>query len=160
MQENLDQIKLVIALRTARAAVGWSQDELATQLGIAKTTIARMETFEGGLRAEQLTAIVRLYKSAGVDIDFMFEDEVKVRVSKQALEQAQRRLMDDAFRRSDRKKPAGGIINAAMSGTYTTFQNGAGPGLLSQPLIPVENPDSKPGLLNADPKRGKGLLGQ
>ena len=57
MQENLDKIKLVVALRSARAAVGWSQEELAHELGIAKTTIARMETFEGGLRAEQLSQI-------------------------------------------------------------------------------------------------------
>ena len=38
MQE-LDAIRLVVALRAARAAVGWSQEELALHLGMAKTTL-------------------------------------------------------------------------------------------------------------------------
>ncbi len=104
MQENLDKIKLVVALRMARAAVGWSQEELATQLGIAKTTIARMETQDGGLSAEQLTQVLKLYKTQGVELDFMYEDDVKCKVNPQALALAQSRLSDDTLRRNDRKK--------------------------------------------------------
>lgn len=110
--QALDQIKLAIALRTARAAVGWSQEELATKLGMAKTTIARMETLEGGLRADQLSAIARLYKSVGVEMEFMLSDEVVVRVDASGLVQAQTRLMDQDLRRADRKKPAGGLLSA------------------------------------------------
>jgi transcriptional regulator with XRE-family HTH domain len=103
MQE-LDEIRLVVAMRTARAAVGWSQEELALQLGIAKTTIARAELMEGGLRVEQLTQIVRLYKKLGVDLDFMLGDGVTIKVDAVGLKQAQARLLDEAHRRADRKK--------------------------------------------------------
>jgi len=108
MQEKFDSIKLAVALRMARAAAGWSQEELATQLGIAKTTIARMETLEGGLSAEQLTKIARHYRNAGIDLSFMFDDEVTVTVSKEALERALQRLSDENYRRIDRKKPGKG----------------------------------------------------
>lgn len=104
MQEDLGKIKLVVALRMARAAVGWSQEELATQLGIPKTTIARMETQDGGLSAEQLARVLKLYRTQGVELDFMYEDEVKCTVSPQALAVAQGRLDDDTLRRNDRKR--------------------------------------------------------
>ena len=57
MKDNLDTIKLVVALRCARAAVGMSQEEMADLLGIPKTTLARVETMEGSLRADQLSKI-------------------------------------------------------------------------------------------------------
>lgn len=119
MQE-LDKVKLAVALRTARAAVGLSQEELATDLGMAKTTIARMETLEGGLRAEQLAAIVRLYKTHGVELEFMLSNEVVVRVDADGLAAAQRRLLDQNLRRADRKKPAGGLIATPKTGSSST----------------------------------------
>ncbi|QDX82074.1 hypothetical protein B9N43_12950 [Denitratisoma sp. DHT3] len=118
MQE-LDKVKLAVALRTARAAVGLSQEELATHLGMAKTTIARMETLEGGLRAEQLAAIVRLYKTQGVELEFMLSNEVVVRVDADGLVAAQRRLLDQNLRRADRKKPAGSLLAAPKTKSET-----------------------------------------
>lgn len=119
MQENLDKIKLVVALRSARTAVGWSQEEFAQRLGIAKTTIARMETLEGGLRADQLSLILRLYKSVGVTIDFMLGDDVTIRIDPAALRQAQARLENSEMRRSDRKKETidslGAIVQAKVA---------------------------------------------
>lgn len=112
MQE-LDKIKLAVALRTARAAVGLSQEELAGQLGIAKTTIARTETLEGGLRADQLAAIIRLYKALGVELEFMLENEVVVRLDVKGLATAEGRLLDQNRRRADRKKPVSNSLTAA-----------------------------------------------
>jgi len=103
MQE-LDQIRLVVALRAARAAAGWSQEELAKHLGMPKTTLARAELMEGGLKADQLAQIVRLYKSLGVQMDFMLGDDVTLRIDPEGLKQAQARLQDESRRRSDRKK--------------------------------------------------------
>jgi len=88
----------------ARAAVGWSQVELAERLGIAKTTLARLETLDGGLRADQLAQMIRLYKSMGVEMDIFYEDQVSLRVDREALLQAKARLEDDNLRRTDRKK--------------------------------------------------------
>jgi transcriptional regulator with XRE-family HTH domain len=126
----LDQTKLAVALRTARAAVGWSQEELAGHLGMAKTTIARMETVEGGLRADQLAAIVRLYKSVGVEIEFMYEDEVVVRIDAKGLVEAQRRLLDQNLRRADKKKPAGGLLSTSSDDVQPGIATPGG-GLLS-----------------------------
>jgi len=102
--KELDQIRLVVALRAARAAAGWSQEELAKHLQIPKTTLARAELMEGGLRADQLAQIVRLYKSLGVELDFMLGDDVTIRIDTEGLKRAQERLQDETRRRSDRKK--------------------------------------------------------
>ncbi len=99
----------------ARAAVGWSQEELAAQLGIAKTTIARMETLEGNISAAQLSQLVNLYASHGIELQFMVGDEVRVRADNNALTQAQARLLDVTLRRSDRVKTAGGLINSSLN---------------------------------------------
>jgi transcriptional regulator with XRE-family HTH domain len=166
MQVKFDQIKIVLALRMARAAVGWSQEELASQLGMAKTTIARMETLEGNLSATQLAQLVNLYASAGVDLEFMVGDEVRVRVNQQALGNAQARLLDTAFRRSDRVKPVG-LINSAMNAPTSSRQlranavplSGQQGGLINSAinLRPVDQTHQK-GLLDIDPQLG-GLLG-
>jgi transcriptional regulator with XRE-family HTH domain len=104
MQDKLDEIKLVVGLRMARAAVGWSQVELAERLGIAKTTLARLETLDGGLRADQLAQMIRLYKGMGVDMELFQEDHVSIKVDRETLLQAKARLEDDQLRRTDRKK--------------------------------------------------------
>lgn len=41
----------MVALRAARAAAGWSQEEFAQLMGVAKTTVARIETLEMSARA-------------------------------------------------------------------------------------------------------------
>lgn len=111
--QGLDSIKLAVALRAARTAVGWSQEELTNLLGMSKTTIARMETMEGGLRADQLSAILKLYKSVGVELEFMLTDEVVVKINTQGLVEAQRRLLDQNLRRADRKKTSAGLLPTA-----------------------------------------------
>jgi transcriptional regulator with XRE-family HTH domain len=104
MQDKLDEIKLVVGLRMARAAVGWSQVELAERLGIAKTTLARLETLDGGLRADQLAQMIRLYKGMGVDMELFQDDQVSIKVDRETLLQAKARLENDNLRRADRKK--------------------------------------------------------
>lgn len=107
MQEPLhttDAFKIAIALRMARAAVGWSQVELADRIGIAKTTLARFETLEGGLRADQLTQLLRLYKSVGLELDFLEPDRVSVQISEAGLKLALERFLDSELRRKDRRK--------------------------------------------------------
>jgi transcriptional regulator with XRE-family HTH domain len=104
MQENLETIKLIVVLRSARAAVGMSQEEMANLIGVPKTTLARVETMEGHLRADQLTKIMKLFKDLGINLDFMYADEVELRVTTKGLETAAARLLDETRRRSDRKQ--------------------------------------------------------
>ena len=114
MQDNMDTIKLVVALRCARAAVGMSQEEMADLVGIPKTTLARVETMEGSLRADQLSRILRLFRDLGVDLEFLYSDEVELRVTIKGLQSANSRLLDENRRRSDRKQRAGGIKGLAI----------------------------------------------
>lgn len=101
---SLDAIKIIVALRMARAAVGWSQDELAKKTGLAKTTIARIETGEAKLSAEAYFKFTRLYGEQGLEFRILTGNHVTVAVNEGALKTARARLADVGLRRSDRKK--------------------------------------------------------
>lgn len=104
MQDGFEHAKMAVALRTARAAVGWSQDELARVTGIPKTTIARFETMEGGLKAAQLATLINAYNVQGIDVEFLRGEKVTIKIEGKALRLAQARLTDINERRSDRRK--------------------------------------------------------
>lgn len=104
-REDLDKIKIAVALRMARAAVGWSQEEVAQKLGMAKTSIARIETGEASMPAEKYFAFQRLYQSIGVDFNLIGLNHVTVSVSEAGLEAVHARMADSSLRRSDRVKP-------------------------------------------------------
>lgn len=53
-------------LRSARREAGLSQDELAQQAGVARTTVARMENLAKGDMS--VSALVRLLEAAGYDL--------------------------------------------------------------------------------------------
>lgn len=134
MQELFDVLRIATGLRMARAAVGWSQVELAEKLGIAKTTLARAETVEGGLRAEQLSHILRLYRSLGVEVDFFSGEEVTLKMDRNGLNLALQRLQDDSLRRADRKK-SGLSFTASIKTDQLTMAKGMDPELARQALI-------------------------
>lgn len=108
MKERKDQVsaaKAIVALRTARAALGWTQEQIAKNLGICKTTLARFETMEGNLKQSQLLAILSLCYECGVTVDFMEANEVTVKMNESGITYALGRLQDESLRRSDRHKP-------------------------------------------------------
>lgn len=98
-------VKIAVALRTARAAIGWNQQEFADAMGVAKSTIARIETLEVSPKAELLMRAMELFGNAGLEVDFFKSENLTVVVTSQALDRAEIRLMDEALRRSDRKGP-------------------------------------------------------
>ena len=114
MQELLTKTQIALGLRMGRAALGWSQDEFASKLGWAKTTLGRAETIDGGLRTEQFVQAIALLSSYGVTVHFKQDGAVSVSVSPSGVQEAVRRLTDEQFRRSDRRKPLGGLA-ALMS---------------------------------------------
>jgi transcriptional regulator with XRE-family HTH domain len=101
--ELLESGKIAVALRTARAAVGWNQEEFAQLMGVAKTTVARIETLEMSARAEYLSKAIRLFREVGVEVDLSELDAVPIRVSMLAVAKAVGDLQDVNKRRKDRR---------------------------------------------------------
>jgi transcriptional regulator with XRE-family HTH domain len=109
MQEELDSIKLVVALRTARAIVGWSQVEFADKMKLSKSTVARLETKESDVSFTVLKKILSEYKKMGIEIELLYSDNLNISIEPKALEAFKARLQDEENRRSDRgaqKKPS------------------------------------------------------
>ena len=101
--ELLESGKIVVALRTARAAAGWNQGEFADLMGVAKTTVARIETLEMSARAEYLSKAIRLFREAGIEVDLSELDAVPIKVSMLAVAKAVDDLQDVSKRRKDRR---------------------------------------------------------
>lgn len=102
MQEHLESAKIVIALRAARAAAGWSQQEFAERTGISKSKVARMEMMEAELSVSLLTKILRIYNDVGISIDLFMADDLAIKIHPAAFETFQSSLLDNSQRRSDR----------------------------------------------------------
>lgn len=95
--------KIAVALRTARAAAGWNQAEFALLMGVAKTTVARIETLEMSARAEFISKAMRLFREAGIDVDLYEPDSIPIKIKAAAVEKAIADLHDINKRRSDRR---------------------------------------------------------
>lgn len=95
--------KIAVALRAARAAAGWNQEEFANLMGVAKTTVARVETLEMSARAEFLSKALRLFREAGVEVDLYEPDSIRITVGARAVEKALLDFQDIEKRRSDRR---------------------------------------------------------
>lgn len=102
----VENIKVAVTLRAARAAIGWNQQELADKLGVAKSTVARIETLESEASARVYLRALELFEEGGVTVTRQSGGEVTVHVASAALEEAARRLADEHLRRADRKKTA------------------------------------------------------
>lgn len=59
-------IALIAALKAARAALGWSQADLAAVAGVAKVTIARMEAGMISPRLSTITALQAAMEREGI----------------------------------------------------------------------------------------------
>jgi transcriptional regulator with XRE-family HTH domain len=97
-----DNVRIAVALRAARTAIGWNQQEFADRMGVAKSSIARIETLEIAPKAAFLTKALRLLKEAGVAIELFQAEVISLVIEPSALIEAARRLGDDALRRTDR----------------------------------------------------------
>lgn len=99
-----ESIRIVVALKMARAALAMSQAELSELLNVSKITLARVETLETPLKAEIYIRAIKVFRELGVDLDVMSAEGVVVQVEPKALQATLDRFQDDSRRRSDRKK--------------------------------------------------------
>ena len=107
MELSDENMKIAVAIRAARTAIGWSQQELADKFRVSRPTIARMETLTTLPKADLVARILRFFKDSGVTVDTIYSDDLIIHVDKKALGEAKARLMDEGMRRVDRnvKRP-------------------------------------------------------
>ncbi|WP_442488313.1 helix-turn-helix domain-containing protein [Halomonas litopenaei] len=87
--------RFALAMRMGRAALGMSQQEFADALGVAKSTVARNETLEMAMRAETLTAMMRVFRDQGIDVDLLgATDSLTITVTAKGFEALENRRMD------------------------------------------------------------------
>ena len=101
---DTDRIKIAVALRSARSALGISQQELADLLDVSKITVARVETLEAPLKASIYLRAIKLLAERGVEVDALSSETLVINIQPNAIESALARLQNSEMRRSDRKK--------------------------------------------------------
>jgi len=99
--------RLAIALRMARAAGQWTQQEMAEKLDLTKAIVARNERPDMAMRADTLVKLIHFMKSEMIEVDlfstadrvvFYAEgadlDAMAMRVSRAALNLSQQAFAD------------------------------------------------------------------
>lgn len=102
-KEVFENGRIAVALRAARSAIGWNQQEFADKMGVAKSTVARIETLEMGAKADFLVRAIQLFRQSGMEVDLAGVEGVHLDIGQQAVLSAIAILEDDDKRRSDRK---------------------------------------------------------
>ena len=69
-QQITDRKVLAVLVRTLRAALGWSQKDLAEKLGITNTAIAKVETGTIRLLPDKRERLLMIFEEAGVQFKF------------------------------------------------------------------------------------------
>ena len=101
MDDSLQKVKFAVLLRTARVAIGWNQQEFADLLGVAKSSITRMETVEMAIPSIFAMRAMQLFRENGIEFDIFSSDSTSVIITEKALQIAKNRLEDNTLRRSD-----------------------------------------------------------
>lgn len=109
MEPNLDAasiaVKAVVALRAARIGLGWNQETAAGHAGIAKTTVARIETLAGQVSLENVFHLISVYEAHGVSFSDLKNAEVQLTFREPALQTAAQLLSDPERKRKDLGMP-------------------------------------------------------
>jgi transcriptional regulator with XRE-family HTH domain len=103
MENAFDNGKIAVAIRTARAAAGWNQQEFADLMKVAKSTVARIETLEIAAKGDFVMRAMRLFRDNGIDVDLMSASDLPIRISDLAIAASVDAIKDETNRRSDRK---------------------------------------------------------
>ena len=103
MPDEIDNAKIAIALRSARTAVGWNQQEFADLMGVAKSSIARIETMEMSTKGDFLLRAIGLFREVGVNLELFYAGRVEIKIEEPAIRKAMDMLKDEARRRTDRR---------------------------------------------------------
>lgn len=91
---NPIRCKLAVALRAARAAIGWTQSEVANHLRLPRQGLPRMERALQNISADYLLMLVNFYAERGVKIIYAEESSVRIEINDKALACA-RQLLEE-----------------------------------------------------------------
>ena len=86
--DNHIEMRAAIALRAARAALGWSQEDVANHTGLAKTTVARLETASGQCSLSNVFSLVSAYSTFGIHISDLMQEPVTITYTAKTVENA------------------------------------------------------------------------
>lgn len=103
MENAFDNGKIAVAIRTARAAAGWNQQEFADWMKVAKSTVARIETLEIAAKGDFVMRAMRLFRENGIDVDLLSASDLPILISDRAIAASVDAIKDETNRRSDRK---------------------------------------------------------
>ena len=103
MNNQFENGKIIVAIRAARAAIGWNQQEFADRMGVAKSTVARIETLEIAAKGDFVLRALRIFREAGVEVDISAAQGLPLLISDLTVNHAIESLADDGNRRSDRR---------------------------------------------------------
>lgn len=110
MENAFDNGKIAVAMRTARAAAGWNQQDFADLMKVAKSTVARIETLEIAAKGDFVMRAMRLFREKGIDVDLMAPSDLPIRISDFAIADSIDAMKDETNRRSDRKAGIAGLL--------------------------------------------------
>ena len=95
-------LKIAVAMRAVRGALGINQAEFAKLIGVSKPTVARVETLEVPMRLDAYSNMLQKLREMGVKVDTLYTESVQVEFEPQALESLLNKLSDPQSRRPDR----------------------------------------------------------
>lgn len=98
----MSALRVPVVIKLARTALGWSQQELATKLGVGKATLARYETAESEMGSNLYLAAVALFANYGVEIKLVEQGAAQLVIQEAAFRSTANKLITQ--RRADRKK--------------------------------------------------------
>jgi DNA-binding XRE family transcriptional regulator len=95
--------KIALAMRTARVAAGWSQAELATNIGVSLVTITRMESLGVSMSATSVIKAMALFRQACIEVDMYQPSAITITINKKAIDKAAAGFADSINRRDENK---------------------------------------------------------
>ncbi len=109
-EQILRRKMIAVAIRSIRNAIGWSQSQLAQEVGLSPSSVTKLERASMRLNEEKTNEILEQFKTMGVSFSIK-KNAVTVSIGKSVIEKLN---WDDALN-SKTKIPDLGLISISIS---------------------------------------------
>ncbi len=113
-KSHMEEAKVSVIIRSARSALGASQGDLAMELDVSQSSIARLERGVGTIPATVLLRAIRYFSGCGIDIIGILEDDPQIKFSESFFQEmverereSKRQLAASAMKKRLGEKPEG-----------------------------------------------------